>query len=1103
MSGTRQSELFTGQDWTVLYRAFANINFNSTDPASINRALREYVRTAYPEDFSDWIESSEFVAIIDLLSWLAGTLAYKTDLAARENFLDTAEARESILRLARFLSYNPTRARPAQGILKIVSLQTDEEVADAFGVSLAGQEVVWDDPDDPDWQEKFFTILNAALVTTNPFGTPLRQETISSATAGLYRLNNLLSQADVTFSADVAGESMGFEVVNGDFSDGALIERSPNPSAAMHLIHLTDGNGNSSARTGLFAVFKQGVLTRETFAIPTPIENQTFDPSGGNVTQDDVWVQTVDDDGQVLQDWTKVPAAFTENITYNSLPPEDRNIFSVVTRDDDRITIRFSDGRFGNAPVGNIRVSYRTCNGLSYAIRPQEIDSIRLIFPYFTKAGSERNLTITFSLQETVGNATARETEEEIRRRAPLVYATQNRMVSGEDYNTFPLLANLATKIKALNRVYSGHSRHIDLHDPTGNYSDVSVFADDGALFRERRDAYTEIPSSLNRTPRQILDLHIQPMLSRTEVVRYMLDTLFDNRDTTLVGRVWNRISGTSTSGSGYFSGSDSVLLRDGASILFTWTANTVVYQRWANIAEVRGAVTVAPSLGVLPPVVLTEDIPNGATIVEVVPRYAADIQTGLFSQSGGLEEMIETNTSFSLFYDYDQEQGSYWSISAYDPDAALVDGSVIRVQDVVRVPGSPGVWRVSAYGSRYVFESSQTVEFYTSGRVAIDSTTGLEKRDLIRILRFNTDLNDGDGRALRQDWDLALRALYTYPNGSYDERRGIVDFNDRDEDGAVDRPDTFISLYDNTTVENRTLFWQRGEDLRETPLTSMIACDTLNDAVGVTEGTIVYANDTGTFWERTDVANDDTDTTDVDERWEAVTGYIARIGRGSNVAAAWYGGSTPEGFPINFLWKHYAPADHRIDPAATNIHDIFVLPTSYDQQVRQWIALGADPDTKPSEPTEFGLRQSFAELEDFRMFSDQIVWRPVRYRYLFGPGADPELRAQFKIIKLANSPISDGEIRSRVVRATNEYFDSARWDFGETFFFTELAAYLHQQLAGVIGSVVIVPQGPDGVFGDGFEVRARADEMFISTAQVSDVVLISSNTTTAIRSRR
>ncbi|RYF02711.1 MAG: hypothetical protein EOO77_32205, partial [Oxalobacteraceae bacterium] len=74
MQNNRQSELFLSKDWLVLYQAFTQVNFNASDPNSINQSLRDYIAVNYPEDFNDWIESSEFVAIIDLLSWLAGTL---------------------------------------------------------------------------------------------------------------------------------------------------------------------------------------------------------------------------------------------------------------------------------------------------------------------------------------------------------------------------------------------------------------------------------------------------------------------------------------------------------------------------------------------------------------------------------------------------------------------------------------------------------------------------------------------------------------------------------------------------------------------------------------------------------------------------------------------------------------------------------------------------------------------------------------------------------------------------------------------------------------------------------------------------------------------
>jgi hypothetical protein len=118
----------------------------------------------------------------------------------------------------------------------------------------------------------------------------------------------------------------------------------------------------------------------------------------------------------------------------------------------------------------------------------------------------------------------------------------------------------------------------------------------------------------------------------------------------------------------------------------------------------------------------------------------------------------------------------------------------------------------------------------------------------------------------------------------------------------------------------------------------------------------------------------------------------------------------------------------------------------------------------------------------------------------LFGPLAEPELQAQFKVVPIANTTMSDGEIQSAIISAINTYFDGNRWEFGETFYYTELAAFIHIQLATAISSVVIVPTYSTSTFGDLFEVRSGTNELFISTAQVSNIVIINSNTAANLR---
>ena len=1122
----RQSELFAGESWTTLYQAFTQINFNATDPTSINLALRDYIRINNPEQYNDWIVSSEFVAIIDLLSWLAGTLAYKTDIAARENFIDTAEARASILRLARFLSYNPSRCQSAVGVAKIVAVSTDNDVLDSFGVNLANSLISWNDPNNSNWYEQFTAILNDAFVTTNPFGVPLKIGSVASVATQLYRVNGLVSQTSFGFSSSVSGINMDFEVCNGDFTDGGtLFERTPNPNNAFQFYYLNDGNGNASGQTGFFLLFKQGTTQQQVFSIAVPIQNQLLDVTSTNVNQTDVFVQTVDDTGAVIVDWTAVPVILDSNITYNSLPVNERNIYSVLTRDNDQVTIRFSDGNFGNAPSGNIQCTFRVANGLQYIINPLEIENISVAVGYTNSSGAPQTLTLTFSLMDTVSTAAAAETIEQIRQRAPQVYATQSRMVSGQDYNTFPLSSNLAIKINAVNRVYSGQSRYIDLNDPTGTYQDLSLFADDGIFFRDTTDTYFEIPTLLNQTASQIIDTFIQPALSQYTTLELIRDVLLQNTryvtmtiptthaqilvwstgtliDVSTLDITWTTSSANLFLTTGWFSTTQS-LIQPGAIVQFQLpdTAGTIV---WVGVQDVQGAINAVPPLNTAGPVTLAMEVPTGSNVLAVLPAA----QVGL---SDSVIATIQTNLnkflSFSLWYDYsnfNSINGPTWVVKLpqndFGPPEPVLVGTQLLVLNVNYISG---IWRINSRGTRYVFESVNAIEWFDNGQRGLAQLTGEAQPDLIRMLQINRNLLDARGYALTKDYDLTIDRLWLYPDGTPESRRTTVLFLDSNDDGMPDNPDTFYKIIPDDGINNY-LFWSNvNNPPYDEPLYTVTVYDTqaLLAADTPAIGTVGFAitgtsvNTDESFWLYTLTG------------WQqdVTNSYRFEWGRGPNVAANWVsitGSSVPVGDQLDFHWKHYAPSDHRLDPAGTNIHDIFVLTVAYDSAVRQWIANGANPSSQPTPPTELDLRLAFSALETFKMFSDTLVWRPVRYRYLFGTGADDELRAQFKVVRLTNASVSDGQIQAQIIAAINTYFSASFWDFGETFFYTELAAYIHQQLVGLIGSIVLVPLAAEAAFGDGFEVTCNVDEIFISTAQVSDIVMIPSNTAVNLRIR-
>lgn len=204
----RQSELFAGNDWLAAYRAFTEVNLNAFDFTTIRSAMVEYIRRNYPEDFNDWIESSEFVALIDLLAYLGQSLAFRTDINARENFLDAARRRESILRLARSLSYNAKRNYAARGLVKLTEIRTTHDVYDSTGKNLNNLAIKWDDPNNADWFEQWIIVLNASLIETNPFGVPLKTENLDGVETQLYRVDNVPNTAgNFPFSTTVNNQS--------------------------------------------------------------------------------------------------------------------------------------------------------------------------------------------------------------------------------------------------------------------------------------------------------------------------------------------------------------------------------------------------------------------------------------------------------------------------------------------------------------------------------------------------------------------------------------------------------------------------------------------------------------------------------------------------------------------------------------------------------------------------------------------------------------------------------------------------------------------------------------------------------------------------------
>ena len=299
----RQNRLLVAEDWRKIYQSFQQADFKSYDFETLRRTMVAYLRENYPDDFNDFVESSEYVALIDLIAYIAQALSFRVDLNARENFLETAERRNSVLRLARLINYNAKRNLPATGLLKVVALSTTQDVRDSTGTNIAHSTVIWNDSANSNYREQFVSILNAANQTGQLFGKPRESGSIGGITTETYTLSSNQSDIPVfSFNSTIGGTNRRFEIVSSSI-DGSesIYESDPIPGTGLTYTYRSDGAGDSSNNTGFFFLFKQGQLLQEEFTIDRSVTNNVKALANSDINDTDVWLYRLDQFGQLSE----------------------------------------------------------------------------------------------------------------------------------------------------------------------------------------------------------------------------------------------------------------------------------------------------------------------------------------------------------------------------------------------------------------------------------------------------------------------------------------------------------------------------------------------------------------------------------------------------------------------------------------------------------------------------------------------------------------------------------------------------------------------------------------------------------------------------------
>ena len=1114
---TRQTSLLVAEDWTKIYQTFRNADFQSYDYETLRKSMIDYLRTYYPEDFNDFTESSEFIALIDLIAFLGQSLSFRTDLNARENFIDTAQRRDSIFKLAKLISYTPKRNLPATGFLKIESVSTTETIYDSNGVDLAGILVSWADAGNDNWLEQFTAIVNASLSNNQVVGKPSNSQLINGIQNDEYQINLIPNVvATYTFQSAIEGSAMTFETVSPTSAGESFVyEAAPKPSNPFNVLYKNDNLGNNSSNTGFFMYFKQGEMQSTDFNLQESIPNRVYSVNTTNINNTDVWLYSLDSNGNPDVLWTKVPAVGVTNVIYNKLA--DKNVYQISTRANDQIDLVFGDGSFANIPQGNFRIYYRVSNGLSYKITPNEMNKVVVPINYVSRGGRIETITLTARLRYTVANASARETIDEIRQKAPQQYYTQDRMVTGEDYNILPytLFSNVL-KAKAVNRTSSGVSRYLDVIDTTGKYSSTNIFCQDGILYRDPFENSFSFDYTTKNDIYRVIYNQVKPIASAKETLQYFYSFY---PTITVLDVYWNRASSVANGSTGYFTNSvDTILqignyvsnnnsyIKPGSIIKFSaGTGNYFDAQNtiqtgtvsnpgdkqyiYATVEKVVGDGTNGGQ-GVFDngagAVTINQIVPSTAIIAEVYAVFNNDFKTSLVESMVGY---IQAYEEFGLRYDVDASEwklilpsdistGEFSLNQTGNTSGQGVDSSwLIYFQTVGQT------YTVVYRGLNYVFESVKETNFYFDNDVKIfDPKTGLTINDQIKVLKINhTPDNVSTGLALDYTW-------YVYKNivdvdGYENPNKILITFPDTDNDGAPDNPELFeLLVAPGVNTTKKYVYFEQttgyGNYITETPVSNELVVSDYTSLIEINtykttyvSGQLFYVPDTNTFYQLT--------VTGASYVVSEVTNYVAKTGRQD----------------IYFQYRHNSPNYRRIDPSPNNIIDLYILTKQYATDYVSWVQDSSNKIVEPEKPTGEDLILEFGNLEKYKAISDTLIYNPAKFKPIFGAKAETALQATFKVVKNPSVIVSDNDIKTSVIAAINDYFNIANWDFGETFYFSELSAYLHQTLTPNIASIVIVPANSATPFGSLMQINAEYNEIIISAATVDNVQVISAIT--------
>jgi len=419
-----------------------NIKYTNREFASIKQDLVDYAKRYYPDSYQDFTDASFGSLVLDTVAYIGDILSYYIDYSVNESFLDTAIEFDNIRKHARALGYNYSGTPCSYGVITAYILCPANAEGTAPDLSYLPilkrgsifttnlginfnllEDILFNSSDNE--------FVAARFDATTGGTTYFAVRASGMVQSGVFnKINVTVGSVFERFKRIRVGSPDITEITSVYDSEGRQYYEVDNLAQEVIFVETTNKNASSD---GVRSILKPFVATRR-FVVQRD--------DGGTYIQFGFGSEEEESEG--IADPAKIALNLhgKKTITNKSFDP----------------TKLLSTNKLGIAPVNTtLAISFRTNDAIGSSVGANSIVTIGEIDMVFeneplldgdTLSIVKNSLEVTN--EEPISSVNTSITLEELKQRAISSYASQNRAVSKQDYES--LVYNMPAKFGAIKR---------------------------------------------------------------------------------------------------------------------------------------------------------------------------------------------------------------------------------------------------------------------------------------------------------------------------------------------------------------------------------------------------------------------------------------------------------------------------------------------------------------------------------------------------------------------------------------------------------------------------------------------------------------------------